>query len=253
MKKETKRDRYVVESKMIDRYLDKIGTENALYVDIGCGNLFNLSMEKIDASKKTLFFDCNTEKMKFYERWGKPNFKAIDAMVTPNNVVELIKGNSNEEDFKFLDLDIDGYDFFVLKAILESIPPSIIVAEINEKIPPPVEFTVKYNADYEWRGSHCFGMSISKFYKLMNEFGYDIVRLNFNNVHAIRKDTNHGFETYSDVEAYDVGYKTPRLTGKAEHFYYNKDVDCMLTMSKDEIIDFFNEHFKQHSGSYEIE
>lgn len=253
MKQEVKRDRYVKESQYIDEYLDKIGDKNALYVDIGCGNIFNLSMEKINTSKQTLFFDCNTEKIKLYESWKQPNFKSIDARITPDNVVELIKSNSNGEDFKFLDLDIDGYDYFVLKAILESMPPSIIVAELNEKIPPPVEFTVKYHPNYEWNCSDFFGMSISKFYKLMNEFGYDIVRLNFNNVHAIRRDINHGFATYTDIEAYDIGYKTPRLNGQAGQFWYNKNVDCMLTMNKDEIIDFLNKYFKQHDGLYELE
>ena len=252
MKEETKRDRYVKESQYVDLYLNKVGVKNALYVDIGCGNVQNISKQRIDASKQTLFFDYNPKNIALYDGWTQPNFKEIEAKVTPENVVELIKTNSNGEDFKFLDLDIDSYDFFVLKAILESMSPSVIVAELNEKIPPPVEFSVKYSPDHSWDGSHFFGMSISKCYKLLQEFGYEVVRLNFNNIHAVKKEFTDGMATYSDVEAYDIGYKTPRLNGEISQFDYNKNVDCLLTMEKDEMISFLHEHFAKYEGLYEL-
>ena len=248
----TKRDRYAKESEYIDEYLDKIGVENALYVDVGCGNVQNISRARIDSSVQTLFFDCHPENIKLYESWDQPNFKMMPYKVTPDNVVDLIKDNANGGDFKFFDIDIDGYDYFVLREVLKSLSPALIIAELNEKIPPPIEFTVKYSPDYAWNGSHFFGMSISMFYKLMQEFEYDLVRLNFNNAYAIRKDTCHGFPSLSDVEAYDIGYRNPRLSGNAPQFKYNKDVDCLLSMSKEEGIAFLNDYYSESEGRYEI-
>jgi hypothetical protein len=64
-------------------------------------------------------------------------------MVTPNNVVSLLLANDTPKEFAFLNLDLDGYDYFVLEQILTHYRPKLICKEINEKIPPPIKFSVK--------------------------------------------------------------------------------------------------------------
>lgn len=83
-------------------------------------------------------------------------------MVTPENVVALLLANETPKEFDFLNLDIDGYDYFVLDQILSNYRPKLVCTEINEKIPPPIKFTVKWDASYIWAGDHFYGQSISQ-------------------------------------------------------------------------------------------
>jgi hypothetical protein len=73
-----------------------------------------------------------------------------------------------------LKIDIDGFDLEVLRRILSQYKPKIIIAEINEKIPPPILFETKYKSNYSWDYSHCFGFSIKSGEKVMNHFGYKV-------------------------------------------------------------------------------
>ena len=48
--------------------------------------------------------------------------------------------------------------------------PRLICSEINEKIPPPIKFTVKYSPNHYWQGDHFYGQSISQLYKLCKKY-----------------------------------------------------------------------------------
>lgn len=53
----------------------------------------------------------------------------------PNSIGSLLKSFDIERNLSVLSLDIDGNDYWVLKAILSEFRPALIVTEINEKIP----------------------------------------------------------------------------------------------------------------------
>jgi hypothetical protein len=80
--------------------------------------------------------------------------RLVRARVTLENVLPLLATAEAPKDFSFLSLDIDGYGYFILDKILGEYRPALICAEINEKIPPPLEFTVLYDSDYFWDGTH---------------------------------------------------------------------------------------------------
>ncbi|HEX8116589.1 MAG TPA: hypothetical protein VF521_04905, partial [Pyrinomonadaceae bacterium] len=60
---------------------------------------------------------------------------ARHALVTPDNVLELLRDEAVPFDFGVLSLDIDSYDYWVLDAVLKQYRPRVVVTEINEKIP----------------------------------------------------------------------------------------------------------------------
>jgi hypothetical protein len=163
------------------------------------------------------------------------------------------------DDIYIVDLDIDTYDFYVAEAMLSSsIRPIFLSVEINEKIPPPVKFSVLYSDTLKGNDAHFFGASISKMYELIKH-DYDMIQLLFNTLLFVRKDKNPYYtdcDTYkefkprSDKEIYKNQYTDLNLH---ERVSYNQDVKHWQSLTNtDELIHNINEHFKHHFGEYEI-
>ncbi|MDB5261415.1 MAG: hypothetical protein JWQ14_696 [Adhaeribacter sp.] len=171
------------------------------------------------------------------------------AFVYPDNVVKLLEGYEIPYDFGFLSFDIDGYDYFVMKELLQKYRPTLICAEINEKIPFPIKFTVKYSRDYVWGVNHFFGQSISQLHLLCEEFHYDLVEVYYNNAFLVPKEKNKNFKKLEPGEAYRDGYINK--PDRAAKFPYNKDVDVLLTMPPEKALDFIHDYFKKYKGKYE--
>src|ERR1700722_16850208 len=88
--------------------------------------------------------------------------KLARCRVTPVNVEALLVGNEVPQDFTLLSLDIDSYDLSVMDEMLRAgFRPQIVSMEINEKIPPPVYFTVNFEDSHFWQGDHFYGCSLA--------------------------------------------------------------------------------------------
>jgi hypothetical protein len=204
---------------VLQTYMSLLNIEkNGFYIDIGASFIHNLSNSAIEKSDFTVFCECDpTKHVHLVKQRG--NIGVITKKITPENIIGLLTKEINESfidrDPDLVDIDIDGYDYYVLEALLKEYKPTLIVAEINEKIPPPIKFTVKYHQDYWWDVSHFYGMSISKASELFEKNGYEIINLTFNNVYAIKKQENKNFPVYTAEEAYDTFYKK---AGWEEHF-----------------------------------
>ena len=145
---------FLGEEEKINKYLQTISLENRYCVDIAASDGITMS--------NTLFLykenwggiavEYNSGKFaklsNSYKRFENVNL--IKTKITPDNVVYVLKSCLAPKNFTFLNLDIDGYDYYVLDKLLSKYRPMLICAEINEKIPPPIKFTVKYNMNYFW-------------------------------------------------------------------------------------------------------
>jgi hypothetical protein len=144
-----------------------------------------------------------------------------------------------------LKIDIDGFDLEILRVILSVYKPKIIIAEINEKIPPPILFETKYTPNYSWDESHCFGFSIKSGEVLMNQCGYKILEIfELNNILCINRELCDilGEEPKTNIEMlYKTQYvdKTPLIQlpwNQNIHYWTNiKDTELLKT----EIIHYF--------------
>ena len=146
-------------------------------------------------------------------------------------------------------LDIDSYDYFVLESILKHFRPAIIIVEINEKIPPPLEFTVIYNEAHSWDCSHFFGQSICQLEKLALAQNYAIATLEYNNVFLVAKERFQG-ESLSAEEAYKKGYVTKE--DRAVKFPWNHNMEILLTSTPEDNVKFLKEHFSGYEGKYTL-
>lgn len=156
-------------------------------------------------------------------------------LVTPDTIAEILKRDGAPENFGFLSLDIDSFDYYVLHNILESYTPSVICVEINEMIPPPIVFAVEYRADAMWSGDRFQGFSIQAAKNLCHRFGYGIGELHYNNLLLVKSSI--GAPPVSDEEidvAYRAGYADRPDRDKL--FPWNIEFDNLLSASPEEAL-----------------
>jgi len=157
----------------------------------------------------------------------------------------LLKTLGIQPDFSVLSLDIDGNDYWVLKAVLSEFRPALIVTEINENIPPPLRFVVKYDPDFQLR-HHFFGYSIALLEDLCQQFGYGILELEYNNAFLAPRKAGAGF--IGAESAYAQGYRD--RPDRKEKFVSNLDMEVLHSLSPEKAIEFLHEFYAKDRGKY---
>jgi hypothetical protein len=178
-----------------------------------------------------------------------PGVTLSKSKVTPDTVVDLLQRNKVPINFGLLNLDIDGYDYFVLEKILTTYKPSLICTEINEKIPPPIKFTVKWSDEFVWRGGHVYGQSLAQLHELMSKSGYDLVKIVYNNAFYILHELNPE-KALTPENAYRDGYVNK--PDRKEKFPWNTDLEEVLHMTPNKALVVIKEHFKKDSDKFTI-
>lgn len=174
--------------------------------------------------------------------------EAVHAHATPANVASLLKQHNVPREFGVLSLDIDSYDYFVLEAVLKSFRPSLVVTEINEKIPPPVKFVVKYDPNFKLQ-HHFFGYSIACLEDLCERYDYALIALEYNNAFLAARELG-GIGALDPADAYRAGYL--ERADRRERFPKNFDMEALHTMTPTEAIQFLERFFARHKGKYEL-
>lgn len=179
----------------------------------------------------------------------KTKFDIYNGYITPFNVIAIFEAYKVPINPDILKIDIDGYDLAVLRVILEKYKPSIIIAEINEKIPPPIKFEIKYKEHYSWDESHCFGFSIQSGAKVMNEHNYKIFSVHeLNNIMCINKDlcNSLNIDCINTDEDIKLIYKRDYIDNFSRFHVlpWNENINYWLNINereilKQEIINYF--------------
>jgi hypothetical protein len=178
-----------------------------------------------------------------------PNVYACRNRATPDNIVPLFNSYELDKNFSVLSLDIDGNDYWVLRAILSEFRPQLIVTEINEKIPPPIRFVVKYNPDFQLR-HHFFGYSIAMLVDLCEEFGYVILELEYNNAFLAPKEL--AADRALDAKtAYARGYLD--RPDRKEKFSLNFDMETIYSLTDEGALQFLRKFYSKFPGEFYLE
>ncbi len=173
---------------------------------------------------------------------------ASDQLVTPDNVVALLRAHDIPRDFSVLSLDIDSYDYWVLDALLKSYRPYLVVTEINEKIPPPIRFVVRYDPDFQ-PAHHFFGHSIQSLADLCAAHGYRIIALEYNNAFLAPAGLL-GLRPLTAEDAYRTGYL--ERPDRHEKFHRNHDMEILHTLSPADGVEYIDNYFAAQRGKYEL-
>lgn len=219
-------------------------------VDIGAGNgvRWSNSYALVLDNWKTLGIEADSGKFALLERAYRrfPNAQACHALASPDNINELLTDFGLEREFGVLSLDIDGNDLWVLDSILSRFRPALIVTEINESIPPPLRFVVKYDPGFQLR-HHFFGHSISALGDLCRLRGYGILELEYNN--AFLAPAELGSQYFRSVETvYREGYLN--RPDRQTRFASNLDMEGVHSLSPDAGLKFLRQFLAKEEGKY---
>jgi hypothetical protein len=135
------------------------------------------------------------------------NIKAECAFITRDNINDLFKKNGIIGDIGILSVDIDGNDYWILEAI-NSVSPSIIIAEYNSFFGKERQVTVPYDASFVRSEAHFskiyYGASIKALTTLANKRGYKLVASNKagNNLFFVKNELMGDLNELSIDEAY---------------------------------------------------
>lgn len=222
-------------------FIDFLKSDIKFFVDIGSSSHSDYSESEVllNYNFNGIMFECDISK--FQNQVNKVSNYPVVVLpnkVTPDNIIDLLKNNNVKDGF-YLTLDIDGYDFFVLDAILSKYKPRFIVSEINEKIPPGIKFTVNYDSEYFWDGSHYYGYSISMLEELLIKYEYKIKMLDYNNVVLVP-----GKHEDSIIDIYNAGYYN--RPDRQSTFYWNNNLNHIYSLTQEDQILFFNNIFTNY-------
>jgi hypothetical protein len=172
------------------------------------------------------------------------------ARVTPDNVVDLLRSHAVPREFGVLSLDIDSYDHYVLARLLEDFRPSLICAEINEAIPPPVKFSVTYRADHAWAKDHFFGQSLAMLDALRARHGYALVQVEYNNAFLVPEECSP-VPSRPASEVYREGYlaRSDRLI----RLPWNREMEYLQGLPPDQVVAALHARFARYAGRYVCE
>lgn len=220
-------------------------------VEVGAsgGGSGNYTYDLLCAGWKTLWIEFDAAKYNNFANSGLANLVSLLRKITPDNIVQSLNEAGISKDFGCMVLDIDGYDYFVLRAMLKGgYRPSVLMCEFNEKIPHPIKFTVQYEKDYVWHVDHLWGMSIALLEEVAKEYQYDMVQMCAPDVILVAREKNT-FPVRTAKQLYDE-YKVSGLALSPTS--YNANVRHWLTMPPDECVEDIKRFFATNKKEFAV-
>ncbi len=244
------------EQTIIREYLKALGSGKAgCCVDIAAhdGMFMSNTYSLYADGWKGLAVEFDAKRFSYLARnyWELPHVGLAKCKVTPQNILPLLHAYEIPQQFDFLSLDIDGYDFYILEQLFSQFRPKLVCAEINENIPPPIKFSVRFDPSFAWAEDltdHFHGQSISQLYLLATKCRYALVELHYNNAFLVPSEYSWK-RPLSPEEAYQMGYK--EKSDRKEKFPWNADIEEGLHMPPLEALDFIHKRFEKYQGKYD--
>lgn len=240
------------EQSILAKYIEKLlpGDRPRTVVDIGAGNgvRWSNSYALLLAGWKALGVEADPQKFALLSKvYGKfPAAHASNSLASPDNICTLLRNFDIEENFGVLCVDIDGNDYWVLDAILTKFRPGLVVTEINENIPPPLRFVVKFDPDFQLR-HHFYGYSIAALEDLCQQHNYGILELEYNNAFLAPRELE-GAQFRDAASVYREGYLD--RPERRQRFASNIDMEPLYSLSPGEGIQFLREFYASDEGNY---
>jgi methyltransferase FkbM-like protein len=209
------------EDGIVEWLVQNIPIEEKSFIEFGVENYKEANTRFLlqNHNWKGLVLDGNQEYMdsiRKEELFWKYDLTAKSAFITIENINELIEKNGFIGDIGLLSVDIDGNDYWVLKAI-DIVKPCILVCEYNPIFGDLNAITVPYHSDFTRFNAHYsglyFGASIGAIRFAAENKGYKFVGTCSNGINAffVRDDLFIHVETLiGDIRAYPSRHRDSR-------------------------------------------
>ncbi len=164
-----------------------LDTPNRTFVEFGADDGINSNSANLHFHHDFtgIFLDGNAKAIErgihFYKQHGNPkvaNPVFVEAMITAENINELITNGGLQGEIGLLSVDIDGNDYWVWKAI-DCIQPEVVIIETHNEFGEN-DIIVPYDPSYFYPGKHpdYHGASPTAMTKLAEHKGYRLVGSN---------------------------------------------------------------------------
>jgi hypothetical protein len=193
----------------------KIGFTNRKGVEMCCGWALSCMLSNLILyhSFEGLLFDGSTEnieKARYFFKSHPNTFlyppKLVQAWITKDNINELIQQNGFEGEIDIFSLDVDGVDYYLMKA-LNIISPRVVICEVQNVVPPNLALTVPYRDDFNCRDGkydpEFRSVSLLAMVKLMREKGYRLIGCHRYGFNAIFLRNDVGTEYFPEINHED--------------------------------------------------
>lgn len=200
------------EDGIIQYLLSKVSVDRRIFVEVGVEDYreANTRFLLMNDYWRGLIVDGGTDHMHYLrtQKLGwQYDIRAVSAFVTRDNINQLLDTAGFTGDIGLFSLDIDGNDYWVLKAI-NVVSPRIVVVEYNSGFGPTAAVTVPYDPGFTRTRAHYsnlyYGASLSALALLMQDKGYALVGSNRagSNAFFVRRDVLGSLEPRSAAECY---------------------------------------------------
>lgn len=211
-----------------------IGTTTRKAVEICAGNGVECNSANliINHGWQALLFDgdeANVTHARGFYATSRRTFisppTVTQAWITAENVNDLVVGQGFSGAIDLLSLDLDGNDYWILKA-LTVVQPAVIVVEFSALCGPERSATMSYKPDYKLdfsRQPYRCGASLAAFVKLLKPRGYRLVGVQSLGFNAFFVREGLGTDVLSEVTPSECYRRTPRL-----HVWEQKYLDMIV-------------------------
>jgi tetratricopeptide (TPR) repeat protein len=175
----TARDEHFI----IERLLDKLRPPDNYLIDIGAAdgvdgsNSYHLLLN----GWRGLAIEPRIDALASISNAYKTLPQRVDVLsiyTDPVNVCRLFEALGVPAEPGFISLDIDSFEYEMVEAMLQKYRPYLLCVEINERIPPPVRFSILYDPGRIYGDiSILGGCSIQMMTDLLNRLDYAVVCL----------------------------------------------------------------------------
>jgi hypothetical protein len=181
--------------------IKRLGIEKSVFVELGVGDgLENNTIILLASGWKGVWL--GGEQLAFDNTDRNTRLAFGRAWIDRDNVSQLITGQlaklgCSASDVEYLSIDLDGNEAYLIPPLLgENLKPSIIVCEYNGKYPPPLKFSIAYDAKHEWDYSDYQGASLQHLIDEFSKYGYTLICCNMNGVNGffVRNDKLEAFK-----------------------------------------------------------
>ncbi len=177
------------EDGIIQEIFKRIKVTNKKFVEIGVGdglenNTYFLFFKGwtgawIEGSHK----NAQDIRKRFHSLLHTHKLQIVEHYVDQENINQIFTESGLIGEIDLFSIDIDGNDYYVLKA-LDCLSPRVIVAEYNGKFPADVDWCMHYDSKHRWTGTDKMGVALLTQTEMLNAKGYQLVGTNITGSNA---------------------------------------------------------------------
>lgn len=208
------------EEAYITHILDNIKPKEKIIVELGAWDGFHLSNTRhfIEQGYSAFLIDGD----------NRGNHEVHQYYVTKENVNPIFSFLGVPASFDFLNIDLDGNDYYILDEILKSYNPSLIVAEFNPIFRPDQACSIEYNPDHVWQENDYYGFSFAAGLKLAEKHQYTCIFQNADlNMYFV---CNKVLAESLGVDIEQVQNHVPPVTYNVQHYHPSSNRTDWITV-----------------------